>query len=286
MNPTYPRRPITRPEPRRVLVGTGMPQTLLLQRWGIMVYEAFDEMPYHVGSSLRGKTWRDVDVRLLMEDDRFTREFPGLDPTRPWAADHHPRWQAICLAWATFGHAYTGLPIDFQIQQRSWANEKYGGGPRNPLGIDLTDHYRERAHEARTPRLVRQEQDHGCGVAALAMVTHQSYAEVHADCLAHHPGADHERLERLDERGLYHGSVEWYIGRRGGTWRYDYKAWHAADDWPPEPFAPVHICSVRNPGGAHYVVMRADGVVLDPLTDEERSLTDWDEVNNVMGIWL
>jgi hypothetical protein len=27
----------------------------------------------------------------------------------------------------------SGLPVDFQIQPQSWANEHYGGQARNPL---------------------------------------------------------------------------------------------------------------------------------------------------------
>lgn len=103
-------------------MGVGMPQSLLLQQFGEYVRAAFGHMPYHVGSSLRNKDgWRDVDVRLLIPDDEYERLQLGA-PDRPqW----NKRWRAITLAWSSFGRTLTGLPIDFQIQQLSYANSSF-----------------------------------------------------------------------------------------------------------------------------------------------------------------
>lgn len=112
--------------------GIGMPAALLLHEFGSQVWFAFGDMPYHVGSSLVGKVWRDVDVRLILSDEAFAAMFPED------AAVAHPhscgKWVALCLAFSALGKSLTGLPIDFQIQQQSDANTKYDG-PRSALGI-------------------------------------------------------------------------------------------------------------------------------------------------------
>lgn len=101
----------------------GMPQSLWLQQFGDHLYRAFGEVAYHVGSSLREKSgWRDVDVRVMLSDEEYARIELG-DPDRP---HDNQRWVSIVLAWSAFGHQLTGLPIDFQLQQRTYANEKFG----------------------------------------------------------------------------------------------------------------------------------------------------------------
>lgn len=102
-------------------IGVGMPQALLLQDFGRLLYEAFGEIPYHVGSSLTGKSWRDVDVRLLLDDNIY--ESSGFDD--PVYPHNNPKWVAMVLAFSTLGKQMTGLPIDFQIQQRTFANKQY-----------------------------------------------------------------------------------------------------------------------------------------------------------------
>jgi hypothetical protein len=107
----------------------GMPQFLLLQQFGEYVYRAFGHVPYHVGSSLLLKSdWRDVDVRLILSDAEYAAQ--GLGD--PGNTHSNKRWVAITLAWSTFGRTFTGLPVDFQIQQQSYANKQYDG-PRSAL---------------------------------------------------------------------------------------------------------------------------------------------------------
>lgn len=103
----------------------GMPFGLYLQQFGEHVRHAFGgNVAYWVGSSLTDKSgWRDVDVRLILSDEDYAARGFG-DP----AQQHHNRcWVSTVLAWSAFGKALTGLPIDFQIQQRTDANEKYKG---------------------------------------------------------------------------------------------------------------------------------------------------------------
>jgi hypothetical protein len=106
-------------------MGVGQPQGILLAQFGDYLRAAFGEMAYHVGSSLEKKDgWRDVDVRLMLEDAEWERMQLG----RPENPHDNARWRAITLAWSSFGRQLTGLPIDFQLQQRSHANADYGRG--------------------------------------------------------------------------------------------------------------------------------------------------------------
>ncbi len=110
--------------------GIGMPATLWLQEFGDLLYLAFGEVPYQVGSSLTGKQWRDVDVRLIMPDEKYQTMGFG-DPKNPHES---PRWVAYVLAFSALGKQMTGLPIDFQIQSQTEANEnKANDGVRSAL---------------------------------------------------------------------------------------------------------------------------------------------------------
>jgi hypothetical protein len=111
--------------------GVGMPATLLLEQFGDLLVAAFDgEVPYQVGSSLETTTWRDVDVRLILDDETYAAMGFG-DPQRP---QENAKWVAYTLAFSAIGKAMTGLPIDFQIQQTSQANAEHEGR-RSALGI-------------------------------------------------------------------------------------------------------------------------------------------------------
>lgn len=114
-----------------VLGGVGMPASLFLDEFGSQVWAAFGHCCYHVGSSLTSKAgWRDVDVRLILNDEEY--EVMGLgDPVR---THHNGKWVSLVLAYSALGRAMTGLPVDFQIQQQSYANEHYKG-PRSALGV-------------------------------------------------------------------------------------------------------------------------------------------------------
>lgn len=106
-----------------------MPQGIWLVKFGEIVGDYFDSQNiYQVGSSLVTKEWRDVDVRLILCDDEFERQFGQIQN-----AQANPKLAAITLAFAALGKQMTGLPIDFQIQPRSWANEQYPGN-RSWLG--------------------------------------------------------------------------------------------------------------------------------------------------------
>ena len=106
----------------------GMPTTLLFQQYGSLLWDAFDEVPYHVGSSLIGNKWRDVDVRIILPDDEYKKIYGN--PARP---HENARWVATVLAFSLLGKTITGLPIDFQIQSMTEANKDKGA--RSAIGI-------------------------------------------------------------------------------------------------------------------------------------------------------
>ena len=79
---------------------------------------------YLVGTAGEGGgAYRDVDVRTILDDDEFDRLFMGRQQL----------WELICLSVTAYLRDATGLPIDYQIQRMTEANEKFDG-PRNPLG--------------------------------------------------------------------------------------------------------------------------------------------------------
>lgn len=91
-----------------------------------LISRAFGNHPYLVGSAGFGEAgagYRDVDVRLILDDG----EFAAVCPTRE-------RWELLCLALGDYLRERTGLPIDFQVQQQTAANAAHHK-PRNPLGM-------------------------------------------------------------------------------------------------------------------------------------------------------
>lgn len=88
---------------------------------------------YVVGSSLERPDWRDVDVRLILRDDAFAQLFP--DAGQHWEND--ARWLVLTVAISERLSKLTGLPIDFQFQPQTHANERHKGN-RNAIGIRIT----------------------------------------------------------------------------------------------------------------------------------------------------
>ncbi len=106
-------------------MSVGSPAIFYLNKFGIIVADAFDgETAYHVGSSVRSKKFRDVDVRILLDDDKFKEMFGS----NPHAGQTNKKLSAYCMAFSALGEKMTGLNIDFQIQQRSDANKRFPTG--------------------------------------------------------------------------------------------------------------------------------------------------------------
>lgn len=85
---------------------------------------------YLVGSALERPDWRDIDVRLILDDASFARLFP--DARNNWEFD--PRWLIMTSTISAWLSDQTGLPVDFQFQPQSHANERHSGR-RNALGL-------------------------------------------------------------------------------------------------------------------------------------------------------
>lgn len=104
-------------------MSVGQPQGMLLNEFGERLRDAFGEIAYHVGSSLNDKTvsWRDVDVRLMLDDDVWESMNLG-NPDNPHGSR---KWRALCIVFSEYGRNLTGLPIDFQLQQKTHANTHY-----------------------------------------------------------------------------------------------------------------------------------------------------------------
>lgn len=132
-------------------------------------------------------------------------------------------------------------------------------------------------------RWVHQEHAEGCAPAAMAMIFGIEYAEA-CTIIESGPTVQNDGAWDWNTRGSWYGAIERELAVRGWSWQKRYMAWFP-DDWPPQPFAPLHYAQVKQPSGnAHFVVMDADGRVLDPLREGDYALSDW-EVNQVSGLW-
>jgi hypothetical protein len=98
---------------------------------------------YVVGSSLERADWRDVDVRMMLDDASFAAEFPeAVDGC--W--EHDTRWLVLTIAISEYLSKRTGLPIDFQFQPMSHANQRHHGR-RNAIGLRIRRPDEERETE-------------------------------------------------------------------------------------------------------------------------------------------
>jgi hypothetical protein len=91
---------------------------------------------YLVGSCLEKRDYRDVDVRVILDDQEFDRLFPTLVPEgeqRP-TPQLDATWSLLCTAISLWLGQHSGLPIDFQIQRQTQANEEFKGR-RHALGL-------------------------------------------------------------------------------------------------------------------------------------------------------
>lgn len=85
--------------------------------------------PYLVGTAMtpRGdRAPRDVDVRHIMRDEEYDALVTGV-------GIEGVRFLGIAIG--QYLASLTGLPIDFQFQQSTAANENHPDGFRNPLGV-------------------------------------------------------------------------------------------------------------------------------------------------------
>ena len=91
----------------------------------IPITEAFGSPPYLVGSATEHAEYRDVDLRLILADEEFDHWFGGRVML----------WSLVCLTIGHYLASITGLPIDFQVQRMTEANENHPTTHRNPMGV-------------------------------------------------------------------------------------------------------------------------------------------------------
>ena len=131
---------------------------------------------------------------------------------------------------------------------------------------------------------IEQTDANGCGPACLAMIAGITYATA-KEILERSPSMLHKG--DWDKEGVSHITLDAAF-QTFGFWRQRvYRIWQPTD-WPPKPWAPVHLCQVAQPSGNHhFVVMDRDGHVLDPLRqpDVSHRLADYPDVFNVCGLY-
>lgn len=120
------------PAKRKKGIHIGAPKCYLLELACKQVAEAFGEHCYLVGSCLERADWRDVDVRFIMEDPAFDALFPGTLKNKTWKFD--ARWLLLTASISAHLAAATGLPIDFQFQPQTHANDRHKGS-RSAIGL-------------------------------------------------------------------------------------------------------------------------------------------------------
>lgn len=120
--------------PRAKGVYVGAPACFKLELACQPINDAFGGFGcYLVGSALQRPDWRDIDVRYIMTDEEFAAEFPAVNmAAHNWEFD--PKWILLTTGIAVYLSNASGLPVDFQFQPQSHANERHKG-PRNPLGL-------------------------------------------------------------------------------------------------------------------------------------------------------
>lgn len=113
----------------------GAPACFALEMACQHLSEAFGECCYLVGSALERADWRDIDVRMILDDEAFAELFPAAHVhTGSWEFD--ARWLVMTVSISAWLSKESGLPVDFQFQPRAHANERHKK-PRNALGMRM-----------------------------------------------------------------------------------------------------------------------------------------------------
>lgn len=123
--------------PKKKAVYIGAPACFALELALSQVVEAFGGYSsgigcYVVGSALEKPNWRDVDVRLIMPDELFAEQFPKA--RTHWEQD--TKWLLLTVSISDWLQKLTGLPVDFQFQPQTHANDRFKG-PRDAMGFKV-----------------------------------------------------------------------------------------------------------------------------------------------------
>ena len=112
------------------------PALFKLRLFGDAVYRLTGARAWLVGSVLHRRDHRDIDVRIMLDDETFERVFGG---DGLWVTNGSLTLANMALS--ALAHEMTGLEIDCQIQRTSDANAVYGDQQRQPLRLPRTEPY-------------------------------------------------------------------------------------------------------------------------------------------------
>lgn len=104
------------------------PALFRLRLLGEAVHKLIGKRPYLVGSVLTRRDHRDIDVRIMLDDETFERVFGG---DGLWITNGSLTLANMALS--ALARELSGLEIDCQIQRQSDANAEYGDHERQPL---------------------------------------------------------------------------------------------------------------------------------------------------------
>jgi hypothetical protein len=158
-------------------------------------------------------------------------------------------------------------------------------GPTHELRPPAT-HSSGRVEADERVEWVGQGDEWGCGIAVLAMLTGQSYAEVDA--------AFPYRLGREDERDkcVKPREMMGYLWDQGYSLRVIRDRRYAINGyngvWPSlVPFAPLHYAMVDSPTQptGHWIALDSEARVFDPFTAQRETLGCYGKMHEVVGVW-
>lgn len=131
-------KPRPGPGRRRKTSYVGAPAIFKLEHCCSFIVQSFDCYGvYLVGSAIERPDWRDVDLRMIMSDEAFRAEFPNVHSLSNASWEHDHRWLLLTISISSWISAQTGLPVDFQFQPATFANERHGK-PRKSMGFALS----------------------------------------------------------------------------------------------------------------------------------------------------
>ena len=123
------------PPKRKKFCYLGPPAIYILELECKHINKAFDSYGFFlVGSVLERPDFRDVDIRLIMEDAKFEQLFPNAGPAY-WEFD--PRWLIMNISISEYLSKKCGYHVDFQIQKASHANSTHKGA-REAIGMNFS----------------------------------------------------------------------------------------------------------------------------------------------------
>lgn len=117
----------------------GAPAVFALELACLHLHDAFPSYGiYLVGSAIDDPEWRDVDLRMIMADEEFNKLFPAAQYEKGvgarWESD--PRWLVMTVAISQWLTQQSGLPVDFQFQPQTHANDRHKG-QRSAVGMRI-----------------------------------------------------------------------------------------------------------------------------------------------------